>query len=427
MGQFKRLSSKEKKEIKKFIDDNPNTSIRKLADIMEDAGALGGKTNRTIKEFLSQAYDFYGVEKKSNQQEYNKAKEAHEALQEECDASGIPLESVNHYWYKSEKFSIHVKNGNDFNLEEILERVVADVAIREREPVNKVVATSDKCLNVFVTDLHVGLDAGPDSESMFGYKYNAEIFRENLAKVLQAVIKEYNTHGAFDRVFVINGGDEIDGMNGYTTRGGHKLEQNLDNVGQFETYVKGMTWLLEQIVASGVTSKVVCVSASNSNHSGDFSHIANLACKMILDRVYGSDTLSIHIMTKFLDHYKYGDHTFILTHGKDKKHMSKGLPLNLDHKTINFITEYIHHHKIDTKYIHLLKGDLHQLGYQRTKLFDYRNFLAFSPASGWVQHNFGVSDWGFSVQVVPKHSNEISQCDYIFEFERVHNIGLFEE
>lgn len=428
MNKFERLTEQEQKDFKDFITNNPNTSTRELAKIIYESGSIGNRMPRTLREIISAAYDTLGIPKLKQASFYKKAAEnPHQALLEECEESGIPPESVKHYWFKGKRFSIFVKNEHDFNLEEMLERVISDIAVREREPLNVVVPQSDKSLNVILTDMHVGLEPNPKGESLFGYRYDAEVFVESLKKVLVAVLKEYKTYGVFDKVFLIDLSDETDGWDAQTTRGGHKLDQNLDNVGQFETYVKGKTWLIEQIVEAGITSKVVCVSATNSNHSGEFGQIANLAIKMILDRLYGEDTLSIHILTKFLDHYKYGDHTFILTHGKDKSYMKHGLPLVLDHKTINYITQYIHHHKIDTKYIHLLKGDLHQISYQRTKLFDYRNFLSFAPSSAWVSTNFGVADWGFSVQVVPKHSNEISQSEYIFEFEQEKNIGLFEE
>ena len=35
----------------------------------------------------------------------------HRALKEECEAVGVPLNNVNHYWYKGKSFSLHVKNG----------------------------------------------------------------------------------------------------------------------------------------------------------------------------------------------------------------------------------------------------------------------------------------------------------------------------
>ena len=34
----------------------------------------------------------------------------HRALEQECEEKGIPIDSVNHYWYKGKHFSLHVKN-----------------------------------------------------------------------------------------------------------------------------------------------------------------------------------------------------------------------------------------------------------------------------------------------------------------------------
>ena len=95
--------------------------------------------------------------------------------------------------------------------------------------------------------------------------------------------------------------------------------------------------------------------------------------------------------------------------------MNRGLPLNLNDRAINFINDYLDHYDIKTKYIHVEKGDLHQVAYQRTKKFDYRNFMSFAPPSAWVTHNFGDCYSGFSLQIIPKDSNLIQHIDYFFD------------
>jgi hypothetical protein len=119
-----------------------------------------------------------------------------------------------------------------------------------------------------------------------------------------------------------------------------------------------------------------------------------------------------------MEHFQYGDHTFILTHGKDAKHMFKGLPYNLNDKATSFINDYIDHYNINTKYIHVEKGDLHRIGYDRTKKFDYRNYMTFAPPSAWVSHNFGDCYSGYSIQTIPKFSGEISHTDYYFDLKK---------
>ena len=132
----------------------------------------------------------------------------------------------------------------------------------------------------------------------------------------------------------------------------------------------------------------------------------------------GAKNVEFALLEKFMEHFVWGDHCFILTHGKDNKHMKRGLPLVLNDRTINFVNDYIDHYNIRSKYVHVEKGDLHQVGYQRTRKFDYRNYMTFAPPSAWVQHNFGDSYSGYSVQIVPKYSNTIKHSDIFFEMKK---------
>ena len=276
-----------------------------------------------------------------------------------------------------------------------------------------------KAIKATVTDMHVGLDPDPGGLGLFEYEYNAEIFNNNLDKVYASIIKEFNTHGKFDLLIIDDLGDALDGFNGQTVRGGHSLDQNMDNVQSFKTFVTGKLRLIENCIKAEVANRILIRNISNDNHSGDFSHIANMTIQMILERSYDKSCVEFYILTKFMEHFRYGNHTFILTHGKDKKHMFRGLPLDLNDKTITFINDYIDHYNINTPYIHLEKGDLHQIGYKRAKKFDYRNFMSFAPPSAHVQHNYGISYAGYSVQVVPKYVNEISHTDYFFDFKKI--------
>jgi hypothetical protein len=134
--------------------------------------------------------------------------------------------------------------------------------------------------------------------------------------------------------------------------------------------------------------------------------------------MYSKNIVDVDIINKFIEHRVYGDHCFIMTHGKDKEQMKSGLPIHLNDRAIRFVMDYIDHYGIDSKYIHVEKGDLHQISYQRVKRFDYRNFPSFAPPSSWIQHNFGDSYSGYSIQVVPKHSNEISHTDYFLDYRK---------
>lgn len=390
-------------DIRDEIAKDPNRSAAEIKDVLCES-ISDPKYRDSVRR---RVWDLQKKAKKSD----------HTALEDECETVGIPVENVGNYWYKGKHFSIHVKQDVQ-NFNEQIEEIVKEYVPKKNIQLKQRKDTTPKILKATVSDMHVGLEPNPNKEGLFQYIYNAEIFAENLQKVYESIIKEFHTHGAFEVLYLDDLGDGLDGMDSMTTRRNHTLEQNMDNKTAFKTYMHGKLNLIEQVISSGVSERVVIRSVSNCNHAGDFGYMANYAIKSIIDRTYGN-TVDFHILDLFMEHFTYGEHTWILTHGKDKKYMKFGLPLNLNDKTINFINEYINHYNINSKYIHVEKGDLHQAGYQRTKKFDYRNFMSFAPPSNWVQHNFGDCYSGYSIQVIPSDSNEISHTDYYFDLQKL--------
>jgi hypothetical protein len=257
------------------------------------------------------------------------------------------------------------------------------------------------------------MDTDPNNRSIFPYEYNEKVFNDNLDKVYNSIIDEYNINGKFD-LFIFNDlGDGLDGWNGYTTRGGHKLEQNYDNREAFRVYVEAKYKLIRRVVESGVAHRYSIRAVSNCNHSGDFGYVANKALEYMLE--CAGINVEFHHIERFLEHFIYGKHCFILTHGKDATFRNRGLPLVLNSDTINYITEYINYHNITSPYIHVDKGDLHQVGYQSCSRFDYRNYMSFAPPSAWIQHNFGSCYSGYSIQVISKNTNNIKHSDIFLE------------
>jgi len=342
----------------------------------------------------------------------------HSGLQSECDSVGIPIDSVGTYWYKSKMYSIKA-NKTYPTVQEItssFDRIAEKYLdggfkpkLREPKPFGKFMIKGT------MSDSHVGMAIDGD-DKLFSYEYDADKFCDSVDKFYESLTREYLIHGKAEKLVIQDLGDRADGWAGKTTRGGHDLPQNMDEVDVFDVCVDAMVELVIKCVEANIAHKVEFVSVGNDNHAGNFGMIINKAVKKIVNRIYDESIVECINYSRFLDHYEYGDHTFILTHGKDKKHMKFGLPLVLNDKTVNFINSYINHYKIDSKYIHVEKGDLHQLGYQRSKRFDYRNHASFAPPSGWVQHNFGDTYSGFSVQVVPKHSQQIIHTDYLLDY-----------
>lgn len=349
-----------------------------------------------------------------------KREEANPGLANHCKERGIDINDVTLFWDKTKDYSVAVrldKAESDSYLEEV-KKIVESYNPDKVRVIEKVKLDSPKAIKATLSDMHIGLNPNPDNKSIFAYEYNEEIFKANIDKVFNSLLKEYESNGRFDLLVIDDLGDGLDGWNGQTTRGGHKLEQNMTNEEAFRVFVEGKLTLIENCIKAGIANEVTVRNVANDNHSGSFASIANMTIKMILDRTYAQSDVNFYILEKFMEHFQYGDHTFILTHGKDSQYMFKGLPYELNDKAISFINDYIDHYDIKTKFIHLEKGDLHRVGYSRTKKFDYRNFMSFAPPSAWVQHNFGDCYSGYSIQTISKFSGEISHADYYFDLTK---------
>lgn len=340
----------------------------------------------------------------------------------ECIQKGISINKVSDYWHKSEHFSLRVreeKQDQSVKIGDVFDSII-EKHLKEFTPISRTQPTkkTNKALKVTITDSHVGMNPNPGNNSLFQYEYNSEIYNKSLSKVYNSILKEHSTFGTFDLLLLDDLGDLADGWNGYTTRGGHNLPQNMSNAEVFEVCVDAYVNLIRSLVEANVANKIILRCVCNDNHSGDFALIINKGIQKIINLMYSKDIVEVDILERFIEHRTYGDHCFVLTHGKDKEQMRGGLPVVLNDKAIRLINDYIEHYDIDSKFIHVEKGDLHQIGYQRTKKFDYRNFMSFAPPSSWIQHNFGDSYSGYSIQVIPKFNNEISHTDYFIEYDK---------
>jgi len=347
----------------------------------------------------------------------------------EAKAAGLEASSIKHAWFKTKESSLFAKNpGFDAGgiiskkkIEETIDRIVSKhspIQFPKKSYKARTIETK-RLLNVTISDAHIGMDPNPDGSGLFQYEYNREIFEDNMSKVVGSIKKEYAVYGIFDQLDITDLGDAADGWSGQTTRGGHDLDQNMNNAEMFEACVDSKVKMVRELVEAKVANKIVLRCVSNDNHAGDFALIINIAIQKVINLMFKKEIVEVDVLTRFMDHRVYGDHCFILTHGKDKKSMNRGLPLCLTDRVVRFIEDYICHYGIDSKYIDVHKGDLHQVGYEKTKKFDYRNFMSFAPPSNWVQHNFGDSYSGYSIQVIPKNINEISHTDYILDYKKI--------
>ena len=264
------------------------------------------------------------------------------------------------------------------------------------------------------TDVHIGMTTNENGYSLSGGKWDEEEINVRLYSLISHTIASRASN-----VLIIDElGDFMDGWDGETTRKGHKLPQNMDNEKAFDI---GLGFKIKMIDSlAPYYDKIICNNICNDNHAGSFGYVVNSAFKQIVETRYKNVT--VNNIRKFIDHYFYGKHCFILTHGKDSKSLKFGFKPQLDPKQIEKINNYIDQHDIKSKsnYIEFSKGDSHQKVFDESTSdsFDYYNYGALSPSSEWVQTNFKKGKSFFEFFNFKSDGNKIHN-PYKFEW----NIG----
>jgi hypothetical protein len=234
-----------------------------------------------------------------------------------------------------------------------------------------------------ITDIHVGMEVNQNGYSLYDGSWNEEEIFARLSILVEETIKNQKSN----KLLIHDLGDLMDGYDGFTTRGGHKLPQNMDNQKAFDVALKFKTAMIDEFIK--YYDDIECVNICNDNHGGSFTYIVNSAFKTYITLRYPGDVTVIN-QRKFIDHYIIDNKCFILTHGKDDKSLKFGFKPKLDPIQIEKIKNYIDEYKLHQYEIEFSKGDSHQLLFDWTSSssFEYQNFGAFSPPSDWVKTNF---------------------------------------
>lgn len=247
--------------------------------------------------------------------------------------------------------------------------------------VNLPIETSKDTLLVVLSDIHVG--AYNSEYSIYGNTYDQAELHKRFFTILTRLS---NLPKTYDKIVVVNLGDSLDGYNEETTRGGHKLPQNMNNKEQVKVFLDEMLYLMEGLHELCKNVNYYCVG--EANHCGDYGWLANEKLASIFDIYFNGDVES-QIFDKFINHFRINDTTFICTHGKDNRDMFSNYPLTLDLKTESKLNEYIDYHNINTPKIVVLKGDLHQSAITYGKKFMYWSIGSIFGSSEWIHKNFG--------------------------------------
>lgn len=273
------------------------------------------------------------------------------------------------------------------------------------KPTELLYEDNSSALLVYMADKHIG--AKTKENSLFDNEYNAEEFSKRMDLLADKIISLYREKNP-ESILLIDFGDAIDGMNSQTTRGGHVLPQNMNNREVFTTFLTVHMDFIGKI-SDACKCDISYISAGESNHGGDYEWVCNKALEATCQYKYPE--VNFFIGDKFIEHFTIADHCFIICHGKDMEDMKNPLPLNLDAKTELYFKKYMDAHGINSKYTHIIKGDLHSAACQYGEFFRYKNVLSMYGASKWIQTNFMVNTKGVCIDVL--YNNQIEE-HYLF-------------
>lgn len=142
----------------------------------------------------------------------------HSGLADECEAVGIPLESVNHYWHKGKHFSVHAKNNGPsfFDLKDEIIGEMKDHAPQYpeiRHPEQK----DGHLLVIDPADVHIGKLC---TAFEAGEEYNAQIAVQRVKEGVQGIIYKAQGFGT-NQILLVIGNDilHVDTPRSTTTSG----------------------------------------------------------------------------------------------------------------------------------------------------------------------------------------------------------------
>lgn len=248
---------------------------------------------------------------------------------------------------------------------------------------------NNKTLVLMLSDRHIGASLQKNALYKKLNDYKPEEYKRRLQMVAQRALWYKQQFGAFEKLVVVDLGDLLDGYNNTTSRGGHKLIQNLNDREQFDTYVDHEIPFWDWIVNNQIANNYEFYATSNSNHDGKgISYAAFRSVAGILNVKYPQ--IKTTITNEFLNHFYLYDIPIGYTHGKDEEFMRKGFPLNLNDNVENRVKQYCEIEGIKGR-LQLYKGDLHQSNMNSGKFIDYYNVASMFGSSGYVMVNYGYS------------------------------------
>jgi len=333
-----------------------------------------------------------------------------------CDKYDLPYKSL-----KDASLVAHLKKcvynfKFSFDAEEpqldrsFFEEVVKDLCKLQKYEV-KTVQNKITVDRFVYTDAHIGMDTSGSIgvTPVYDIPWNNDVLNKHFDIAAEFVLSNQRSN-----ILIIDAlGDDADGVSGQTSRGGHKLPQNMSDREMFKNSLKSKLNFLDKVVQ--YYEEVNFNLVAESNHGPIVDQMVAEALILVAESRYKNVKVKLH--ERFLSHYKIGKHVHIITHGKDSEALKFGFKPFWEVKGDAKIQEYCHDRGLFGKYIEFCKGDSHQavFDYTSSNHFNYFSFPAFSPPSNWVKMNFKKTGYGFVFQTIDPEKRDKIQQVYFYE------------
>lgn len=332
----------------------------------------------------------------------------HKFRQEKFPAYDLPVRRVSTNTSTGQQWVIQ-ESSKEQGKVDLLSFIEDAVSRMDRTPIKYSTTKNfeQKELKNILTDIHAGMSV---SDGFLPYTWNSDILQKCFQQNILQVEKEVDIIGGkLETLYLYDLGDSLDGYEGFTTRGGHKLDQNMTTEEQFATVLNNYLSMIEHFLALDIAHNYVVYRVENDNHGGSLGQIVGYSLELIVKRLYPKAPIKFLRQKDFIAYSIYGDNAVVTSHGKDMKHMKRNLPYVMTSTWETYLVSIFKKWKILDKKIRVYKGDLHRLGFSSHNFFEYYNFMAFSPPSAWVQHNFTTGDdIGYSIHILGKQRDDIT-------------------
>lgn len=274
-------------------------------------------------------------------QEYREKKREHQALVEECEAKGIPVDNVNYYWYKSEKFSLNVKN--NINHEQIISEIIGELSnLAPKYPEITYESNEDYHLLVIdPADIHISKLARALET---GDEYNHDIAFQRVKEAVIGLISRSSGY-SINKVLFVMGNDILHVDNkANTTTGGTPQDVSLMWYDAFKMAQRLLIECIELLVQ--VAPVHVVYNPSNHDMTSGF-----YLAQVIEAWFSKSKEITFDITPAHRKYFRYYNNLIGTTHGDGAKDVD--LPMLMAHESKDwteckhkyFYTHHIHHKK----------------------------------------------------------------------------------